>query len=1295
MTATSHKWDKLSPREFQQLQELASYSTRKLQDVLQDFCAPHASPKFNPDGDIDYDGFRCFLDAFLDCETPVDLAKHLFVSFLKPNVTQSQLHGKALNQMAAISSTTACAAVTSHTKGSIPNISSIAEIAAPAASEARHTFVEKIHGITDKLHSLSGHLTHDPSKTGSVHPMVTVTPSPLASGPSIFQSSAAARRSVDSSPSHSQANHSQMSRNSSKKSNNSVNCKIDTDIKLLARKLSHFDPLTLKVPLKDVVCYLSLLEAGRPEDKLEFMFRLYDTDGNGVLDTAEMDAIVNQMMAVAEYLGWDVSELRPILQDMMVEIDYDADGTVSLEEWQRGGLTTIPLLVLLGVDNTALKEDGIHVWRLKHFSKPAYCNLCLNMLVGLGKKGLCCVLCKYTVHERCVQRAPPSCITTYVKTKKAKGGGDMLHHWVDGNCYGRCSKCRKRIKAYHGITGLTCRWCHMMLHNRCASSVKKECTLGEYADLIIPPTAICPAVLDRQRSVNQANKATHFQITPPSESSCPLLVFVNPKSGGRQGDRILRKFQYMLNPRQVYDLSKGGPKEGLTLFKDMPNFKVICCGGDGTVGWVLEAMDSIELATQPAIGVIPLGTGNDLARCLRWGGGYEGENIPKLMDKIKRSSIVMLDRWSIEVTNAAPVAEILRPKVTLHSNMQKVIELSQSVVVEKALFEKFEEFHRSTSVCTNMCSGSSSKQEHMTTTASTSSMSSSITTATEYATDAVGSGMRGTSVGGAGGGIAGNGGGGGSGGGNVGRATKSISMSTFETKRTLTTLSNSSSSCSSTSTIIRQQKQQQQHEEQERQRERRERTQSEDLQSPGTPQKPEMAKSVDGDAIDDASNNNNNSSNNNNDNDKTNNRVVNRTERHSIHAPAVATDIPNNPAAGQKSEVEAAMAPEQLQTPPSAKSISTPTERENIELSAASMKATTAATVSTTPDTTAPTAPISHISNEVELAAAAVAAAGVSTAADSSTVPNTPLSPTSPLPISSASPKYSPTPSGTAGAPEAETLAADAEPTTPSTLTSSGSAAAKSQTVISLPKQIKVQPEKDCTVPYNIINNYFSVGVDAAICVKFHLEREKNPHKFNSRMKNKLWYFEYATSETFAASCKNLHENIEIVCDGVSLNLANGPHLQGVALLNIPYTHGGSNLWGEHLSQKRIRKSAGPFRKGKKLKSSDKELSATSFTSVDLSVATQDFGDRLIEVIGLENCLHMGQVRTGLRASGRRLAQCSEVIIKTKKTFPMQIDGEPWMQVPCTIKVTHKNQVPMLMAPRSEKGRGFFNLLCS
>ena len=82
-----------------------------------------------------------------------------------------------------------------------------------------------------------------------------------------------------------------------------------------------------------------------------------------------------------------------------------------------------------------------------------------------------------------------------------------------------------------------------------------------------------------------------------------------------------------------------------------------------------------------------------------------------------------------------------------------------------------------------------------------------------------------------------------------------------------------------------------------------------------------------------------------------------------------------------------------------------------------------------------------------------------------------------------------------------------------------------------------------------------------------------------------------------------------------------------------------------------------------------------------------DIGDKLIEVIGFENCLHMGQVRTGLRGSGRRLAQCTSVVIRTRKKFPMQIDGEPWCQPPCTVScVMLSNYSNQLIAFRVKIG---------
>lgn len=69
-------------------------------------------------------------------------------------------------------------------------------------------------------------------------------------------------------------------------------------------------------------------------------------------------------------------------------------------------------------------------------------------------------------------------------------------------------------------------------------------------------------------------------------------------------------------------------------------------------------------------------SGNDLARCLRWGGGYEGESIPKLLEKISRSEAVMMDRWnvSIEATGDKEETTIPSHKVLKVSNCCRMLQ---------------------------------------------------------------------------------------------------------------------------------------------------------------------------------------------------------------------------------------------------------------------------------------------------------------------------------------------------------------------------------------------------------------------------------------------------------------------------------------------------------------------------------------------------------------------------------------------------------------------------------------------
>ena len=81
----------------------------------------------------------------------------------------------------------------------------------------------------------------------------------------------------------------------------------------------------------------------------------------------------------------------------------------------------------------------------------------------------------------------------------------------------------------------------------------------------------------------------------------------------------------------------------LEMFQKVPGYQVLCCGGDGTVGWVLSVLDKLNPSSWPPIGIVPLGTGNDLARALNWGGGYTGEPMKRLLE-LYDTEIKYLDR---------------------------------------------------------------------------------------------------------------------------------------------------------------------------------------------------------------------------------------------------------------------------------------------------------------------------------------------------------------------------------------------------------------------------------------------------------------------------------------------------------------------------------------------------------------------------------------------------------------------------------------------------------------------------
>ncbi|XP_066332689.1 diacylglycerol kinase 7-like [Miscanthus floridulus] len=198
----------------------------------------------------------------------------------------------------------------------------------------------------------------------------------------------------------------------------------------------------------------------------------------------------------------------------------------------------------------------------------------------------------------------------------------------------------------------------------------------------------------------------------------PVVVFVNSRSGGRHGPELKVRLHELITEEQVFDLSVVKPSDfvhyGLSCLEKLADqgdnrakavrekMRIVVAGGDGTVGWVLGCLsDLYKLKREPVppTGIIPLGTGNDLARSFGWGGSFPfgwRSAVKRYLSKASTAPICRLDSWQTviqmpegEIKELPYALQKVEPGDRLEVSQENGTELSEKASFYKGVFYNY------------------------------------------------------------------------------------------------------------------------------------------------------------------------------------------------------------------------------------------------------------------------------------------------------------------------------------------------------------------------------------------------------------------------------------------------------------------------------------------------------------------------------------------------------------------------------------------------------------------------------